>query len=62
MVDGFALDQTAVKNSWQHHLGDFLHDHSGQQQLFHNFDVASVVERATHQHACEYFANVQLDA
>jgi len=45
-VDGFALDQTAVKDSWQHYLGDL-----GQQQLFHNFDIASVIERAKHQHA-----------
>ena len=28
MVDGFALDQTAVKDSWQHYLGDFLHPHN----------------------------------
>ena len=59
MVDGFALHQTAVKDSWQHYLGDFLHGHLGQQQLFHNFDVASVIERAKHQHAFEYFADVQ---
>jgi len=52
MVDGFALHQTAVKDSWQHHLGDFLHGHLGQQQLFHNFDIASVIERAKHQHEC----------
>ena len=45
MVDGFALDQTAVKDSWQHYLGDFLHGHLGQQQLFYNFDIASVIER-----------------
>ena len=25
MVDGFAPDQTAVKDSWQHYLGSFLH-------------------------------------
>jgi len=59
MVDGFALHQTAVKDSWQHYLGDFLHGHLGQQQLFHNFDIASVIERAKHQHAFEYFADVQ---
>ena len=59
MVDGFALDQTAVKDSWQHYLGDFLHGHLKQQQLFHNFDIASVIERAKHQHAFEYFAVVQ---
>ena len=59
MVDGFDSDQTAVIDSWQDHLGDFLHGHSGQQQLFHNFDIASVVERAKHQHAFEYFADVQ---
>ncbi len=27
MVDGFALDQAAVKDSWQHYLGGFLHGH-----------------------------------
>jgi len=59
MVDGFALDQTLVKASWHHYLDDFLHGHSGQQQLFHNFDIASVIERAKHQHAFEYFADVQ---
>ena len=35
MVDGFALDQTAVEDSWQHYLGGFLHGHLGQQQVFH---------------------------
>jgi len=38
--------------------GDFLHGHLGQQQLFHNFDIASVIERAKHQHAFEYFADI----
>ena len=59
MVDGFALDQTAVKDSWQHYLGGFLHGHLGQQQLFHKFDIASVIERGKHQHAFEYFADDQ---
>jgi len=59
MVDGFALHLTAVKDSWQHNLGAFLHGHSGQQQLFHKFDIASFIERAKHQHAFEYFADVQ---
>ena len=54
MVDGFALDQIAVKDSWQHYLGNFLQGHLGQQQLFHNFDIASDVKRAKHQHAFEY--------
>ncbi len=36
-----------------------LHGHLGQQQLFHNFDIASVIERAKHQHAFEYFADFQ---
>ena len=27
MVDGFALDRTAVKDSWQHYVGGFLHGH-----------------------------------
>jgi len=39
MVDGFALNQTAVKDSWQHYLGDFLHGHLGQQQLFKIFEI-----------------------
>ena len=59
MVDGFALIQTAVRDSWQHYLGGFLHGHSGQQQLFHKFDIASVIERAKHQHAFEYSADDQ---
>ena len=59
LVDGFALDQTAVKDNWQHYLGDFLHGHLGQQQLFHKFDIASVVETAKHQHAFESFADVE---
>ena len=42
MVDGFALHQTAVKDSWQHYLGDFLHGHLGQQQLFHSFDICAL--------------------
>ena len=33
------------------HLGDCLHGRS--------FDIASVVERAKHQHAFEYFTDVQ---
>ena len=35
MVDGFALDQTAVKDSWPY-LAGFVHGHLGQQHLFHN--------------------------
>ena len=50
MVDGF--------DSWQHYLGDFLHGHIGQQQLYHNLDSAFIIERAKHQHAFEYFADV----
>ena len=45
MVDGFALDQTAIKDSWQRYLGGFLHSYLGQQQLFHKIDIASVIER-----------------
>ena len=59
MVVGFALDQTAVKDSWQHYLGAFLHGHLRQQQLIHEFDIASVIQRAKHQHALEYFADDQ---
>ena len=43
---------------WRYRHG-FLHGHLGQQQLFHKFDIASVVERAKHQHAFEYFADDQ---
>ena len=53
MVDGFALDQTAVKDSWQHYLGGFLHCRLEQQQLFHKLDITSVIERAKHKHAFE---------
>jgi len=42
MVDGFALNQTAVKDSWQHYLGAFLHGHLEQQQLFHSFDICAL--------------------
>ena len=59
LVSGFALDQTAIKHSWQHYLGGFLYGHLGQQQLFHKFEIASVIERAEHQHAFGYFANEQ---
>ena len=58
-IDGFVLNQTAVKDSWQHYLGGFLHGHLGQQQLFYKFDIASVIERAKHQHAFEYFPGDQ---
>ena len=33
--------------------------HLGQQQLFHKFDIASVIERVKHQLAFEYFADDQ---
>ena len=59
IVHGFTLDRTAVKDSWQHYLGSFLHGHLGQQQLVHKFDIASVIERVKHQHAFEYFADDQ---
>lgn len=59
MISGFALDQLAVKVSWQHFLGGFLLRHLGQQQLFLSFDIASVIERAKLQHAFEYFADIQ---
>ena len=59
MVDGCALDQTAVKDIWQHYLGGFLHGHLGHQQLFHKFDIAFVTDRAKHQHAFKYFADDQ---
>ncbi len=64
MVDGFTLDttqssQTAAKDNWQYHLGVFLHEHTGQQQLFHQFDIAFIVERAKHKHAFQYFTDVE---
>ncbi len=59
MVDGFALDQIAVKVSCQHFLGGFLLRHLRQKQLFPSFDTASVIERAKLQHAFEYFADIQ---
>ena len=45
----------AVQGSWQHCLGEFLHGHTGEQQLLHQFDVAFIIERAKHQHAFWYF-------
>jgi hypothetical protein len=30
VLDDLALDQTAVKDSWQHYLGGLLRPHSGQ--------------------------------
>ena len=60
MVDGFAIGQTAIKGSWQRCLGDFLHGHIGEQQLFHQFDVAFIIERAKHQRAYEYFTDAKL--
>ena len=63
MVDGFAIGQTAVKGSWQHCLGNFLHGHTGEQQLLLlQFDVAFMIERGKlkHQHAFEYFTDTKL--
>ena len=34
MVDGFALDQTAIKDRLQHYLGDFLHDRLDSSSSF----------------------------
>ena len=59
MVDGFAIGQSAVEDSWQHFLGEFLHSHTGEQQLFHQFDIAFIVKRAKHQHAFEYFTTTK---
>ena len=56
----FAIGQTAIKGSWQRCLGDFLHGHTGEQQLFHQFDVVFIIERAKHQHAFEYFTDTKL--
>ena len=62
VVGGFAIGQTAVKGSWQRCIGDVLHGHtgSGEQQLFHQFDVAFIIERAKHKHAFEYFTDTKL--
>ncbi len=45
MVDGlsFASDQTAVKDSWQHYAGEYLHSQLGHQLQFHSFDSASEI-------------------
>ena len=52
--------RTLVRARWPYHVTcHCILDHSGQQQLFHSFDIASVVERAKHQHAFEYFADNQ---
>ena len=37
----------------------YLHGHMGQQQVVQNFDIASVIERAKHQHAFQVNADVQ---
>ncbi|KAL3134763.1 hypothetical protein ABBQ32_14214 [Trebouxia sp. C0010 RCD-2024] len=59
MVDDCALgsDQsvTATNKSWQCYVGSFLQQHS--QQLFHNFEIASVIEREKHWVAFKYFHN-----
>ena len=49
------IGQTAIKSScnWQSCLGGFLHGRTGEQQLFHQFDIAFIIERAKHQHAFE---------
>ena len=61
MIDGFIIGQSAVEGSWQHFLGDFLqlHSHTGEQQLFQQFDIGFIVERAKHQHAFEYFTTTK---
>ena len=59
MIDGFVAGQSALKDSWQHFLGDLLHSHTREQQRFHQFDIAFIVERAKHQHACEYFTTTK---
>ena len=59
MVDGFVIGQSAVKGSGQHFLGELLHSHTGEQQPFHQFDVAFIVERAKHQHVFEYFTTTE---
>ena len=55
------VEPSVTKNTrrQQHYLGGFLHGHLGQQQLLYKFDIASVIERAKHQHAFEYFADDQ---
>ena len=40
-------------------LGSVMCRGSQAAQVWHNFDIASVIERAKHQHAFEYFADVQ---
>ena len=57
MVDGCALGANqsvtaATSKGWQYYVGSFLEQHS--QQLFHSFDIASVVEREKHWVAFKY--------
>ncbi len=56
-VDGCALGENqsvtaATNKGWQSYVGSFLEHHS--QQLFHSFDIASVVEREKHWVAFKY--------
>ena len=37
----------------------FLQDHIGEQQLFHQFDIAFIIGRAKHQHAFENFTDTK---
>ena len=46
----------AVKDSWQHNPGDCLHGHLEQQQLFHDFDIASVVGISMHSSTLQMFS------
>ena len=51
MVDGCTLSTNqsvtaATNKGWQYYVGLFLKQHS--QQLFHSFDIASVIDREKH--------------
>ena len=57
LVDGCALGThqsvlAAANKGWQYYVGLLLEQHS--QQLFHSFDIASVVEREKHWVAFKY--------
>ena len=50
LLSGCTLDSSqrvsaAFEKSWQSQLGLFIAQHVGQQQLLHQFDIASVVDR-----------------
>ena len=60
MVDGCTLSTNqsvtaATNKGWQYYVGLFLKQHS--QQLFHSFDIASVIDREKHWVTFRYLHN-----